>query len=372
MTRVPLRLEAAESVFVVFRPRQSPLDPVVSMTCDGRKLAEKGSMAKIVVLKAAYGPPGDPARTRNVKAKLQWLFDTGGPILWIPKLAEGDDPAINVVKTLDADLLVNGKPVHVRGEDPQTINADADGPRQVVYADNPPRVVDLTCDANGRLTLEAWRNGRYGLKKASGKSLQCDVRDVPAGREIAGPWQLRFPPGLGAPPQVVLDKLASWSKHPNAGVRYFSGTAVYVKKFAVPPEMIAADRGVYLDLGRVAVIAEVKLNGRDLGVLWKPPFRLEISGAVRPGENELEVKVTNLWVNRIIGDEQLPEDCRRNPESPSPVKEWPQWLQRGEPSPTGRFTFAQWKCWKKDSPLQESGLLGPATLQATKRIAISE
>jgi hypothetical protein len=198
------------------------------------------------------------------------------------------------------------------------------------------------------------------------------VGDVPAARPITGPWQLRFPPDLGAPTQVVLDKLVSWSEHPDGGVKHFSGSAVYAKTFAAPTEMIAADRGLYLDLGRVAVIAEVKLNGRSLGVLWKPPFRLEVSGAVRPGENELEVKVTNLWVNRIIGDEQLPEDCQRNPESPSPLKEWPQWLQRGEPSPTGRFTFTPWKCWKKDSPLQESGLLGPVTLQSTKRIAISE
>ena len=223
------------------------------------------------------------------------------------------------------------------------------------------------------MTLEAWRNGRYGLKTASGRAL--DVRRARRSRQpqrSPARGNCGFRPALGAPPQVVLDKLRSWSEHPDAGVRYFSGTAVYVKTFTVPAEMIAADRGLYLDLGKVAVIAEVKLNGRSLGVLWKPPFRLEISGAVRPGENELEVKVTNLWVNRIIGDEQLPEDCRPQSRLAQPVKEWPQWLQRGEPSPTGRITFAPWKCWKKDSPLQESGLLGPVTLQATKRTAISE
>ena len=295
------------------------------------------------MLKAAYGPPGDPARTRNVKAKLQRLFDAGGASFCVARVAEGDDPAINVVKTLTADILVNGKPVHISGRDPQTIDAEADGALPAVEADGSPRLVDLACDSSGRLWLEAWRNGRYGLKTASGRELTCDVGDVPASRQITGPWQLRFPPGLGAPTQVVLDKLVSWSEHPDGGVKYFSGSAVYVKTFTVPTEMIAADRGLYLDLGKVAIIAEVKLNGRSLGVLWKPPFRLEIGGAVRPGENELEVKVTNLWVNRIIGDEQLPEDCRRNPDSPSTLKEWPQWLQRGEPSPAGRFTFTQWK-----------------------------
>jgi hypothetical protein len=372
VTRVPLRLEAAESVFVVFRPRHARLDPVVSVTRDGHKLRAKGAAAKIVVFTASYGPPGDPERTRDVKARLQRLLDVGGASLPVARLAEGDDPAPYVVKTLAAELTVDGKPVHIRGEDPQTIDVEAGGLPQAAVVDGPPQVVDLVRDVAGRLTLEAWLAGRYGLRTASGRELTCEVRDVPASRAIAGPWQLRFPPGLGVPTQVVLDKLASWSEHPDDGVKYFSGSAVYVKTFTAPAEMIAPDCGLYLDLGKVAVIAEVKLNGRSLGVLWKPPFRLQISGAVRPGENELEVKVTNLWVNRIIGDEQLPEDCQRNSDSPSPLRQWPQWLERGEPSPTGRFTFVPWKCWKKDSPLQESGLLGPVMLQATKRIVIPE
>jgi hypothetical protein len=372
LTRVPLRLEAAESVFVVFRPQRAPFDPVVSMSCAGHKLSQQWAAATIVVLKASYGPPGDAARTRNVKAKLQRLFDESGATLWIPRVAHGDDPAINVVKTLDADLIVNGKPVHITAQDPQTINVDPDGPPPAVGAAGPPRTVELACDRSGRLTLEAWRDGHYGLKTASGRVMSCDVSGIPAQQQIAGPWQLRFPPGLGAPARVVLDKLGSWSEHADRGVKYFSGTAVYVKRFTAPAEMIAADRGLYLDLGRVAVIAEVKLNGRNLGVLWKPPYRMEITGAVRPGENDLEVKVTNLWINRMIGDEQLPEDCQRTADSPSPAKDWPKWLQRGEPSPTGRFTFTAWKPFTKDSPLAESGLIGPVTLQATRRIVIRE
>jgi hypothetical protein len=115
-----------------------------------------------------------------------------------------------------------------------------------------------------------------------------------------------------------------------------------------------------LDLGRVAVMAEVKVNGQDFGIWWKPPFRADITEALKPGENRLEIKVVNLWINRMIGDEQLAEDSARNPNGT--LKEWPQWVNEGKSSPTGRSTFTSWRLWKKDSPLQESGLLGPVRL----------
>ena len=122
----------------------------------------------------------------------------------------------------------------------------------------------------------------------------------------------------------------------------------------------------YLDLGKVAVMAEVRLNGKDLGIAWKTPYRVDATEALKPGENILEMKVVNLWINRQIGDEQLPEDCDRN--ANGTLKRWPTWLQEGKPSPTGRYTFSSWKLWKKGDPLQESGLLGPVTLQQAVRI----
>jgi hypothetical protein len=115
-------------------------------------------------------------------------------------------------------------------------------------------------------------------------------------------------------------------------------------------------------------MAEVKLNGRDLGVLWKPPYRLEITEAAKAGENVLELKVVNLWINRQIGDEQLAEDSDRNPNGT--LKSWPAWLEQGKPSPTGRFSFTSWRLWKKDDPLQPSGLLGPVTLQTAAKFRL--
>jgi len=115
-------------------------------------------------------------------------------------------------------------------------------------------------------------------------------------------------------------------------------------------------------------MAEVTLNGRDLGVLWKPPFRVDVSEVLKPGRNTLEVRVVNLWINRMIGDEQLPEDSQRN--ANGTLKAWPKWVEQGKPSPTGRYTFTTWRLWKKDSPLVESGLLGPVTLQSAIQVDV--
>jgi hypothetical protein len=139
-------------------------------------------------------------------------------------------------------------------------------------------------------------------------------------------------------------------------------------RVATSRELAGQNRRLFLDLGRVQVIAQVTLNGQDLGILWKPPFRLDLTAAAKPGDNALEVRVVNLWINRQIGDERLPEDSLRNPDGT--LKEWPQWVKAGQPSPTGRFTFTRWRLWKQGDPLQESGWLGPITLRVVETVAV--
>ncbi len=209
--------------------------------------------------------------------------------------------------------------------------------------------------------------GTYVLQTAAGRSRELSVPALPSPLELPGPWQLSFPANGGAPDHVTLDKLISWSEHPDSGVKYFSGTAAYAKEFQIPADLLAKNRRLYLDLGEVQVMAEVKLNGKDLGILWKPPFCVDITEAAAAG-NRLEIKVVNLWINRMIGDEFLPEDCSRNPDGT--LKEWPQWVNEGKPSPTGRFTFTSWKLWSKDQPLQPSGLIGPVTIRAAEQIIL--
>jgi hypothetical protein len=184
-------------------------------------------------------------------------------------------------------------------------------------------------------------------------------------QEIAGPWEVSFDPKWGGPEKTLtFDKLEDWSKRPEQGVRYYSGTSLYRTKFTLSAQPSSLNR-CFLDLGKVAIMAKAKLNGHDLGTLWKPPFRVEVTAALKAGENTLELRVVNLWINRMIGDEQLPEDSDRHPNGT--LKSWPAWLAEGKPSPTGRFTFTSWRLWKKDDPLFESGLLGPVMLRTVER-----
>jgi hypothetical protein len=154
--------------------------------------------------------------------------------------------------------------------------------------------------------------------------------------EIKGPWQVQFPPNCGAPEMVTMPTLVDWSKHAESGVKYFSGIAHYTARF----EVADITEPLYLDLGSVQVMARVKLNGKDLGVLWKPPFRVDVQHAVKKGENILEIAVANLWPNRLIGDAALPA--------------------------AQRISWTTWNPYQKDSPLLPSGLLGPVTLQGAR------
>jgi hypothetical protein len=223
--------------------------------------------------------------------------------------------------------------------------------------------------ANGELLVKATSDGTATFTTAEGKTLQATAANIPVPWEISGPWILSFPPNWGAPPSVTLDKLISWPDHPDKGVKYFSGTASYEKKIDVPAGSLQPGRELWLDLGAVKNFAEVFLNDQNLGILWKPPFRANLTPAVKPGVNKLVVKVTNLWPNRLIGDEQLPPDVEWKGKQ---IKEWPQWFLDGKPSPTGRLTFTTWHHWMKDSPLLESGLLGPVTLQTAQTIVAAQ
>jgi hypothetical protein len=406
VTRVPLYLEPAESVFVVFRSGPRGLDPVVAMTHDGQSfpaLPTPPRVAppppKIVVLKAIYGVQGDKKRTRDVKTAVQKLVDQGETSFVVMRLASGGDPAFGTQKTLTVQYTIDGTPHEVRGVDPETIDLLA------APMTDAKRPAMLSETARGSLLLEAWQNGRFELTTASGRKLASTVGDLPPPRTVAGPWQVTFPAGPGGmdfrvrPPEsrtdsevhstarrtdsevhptaehgvvsghvLTLDSLVAWNLHPDDAVKYFSGTATYAKVLNVPVGLLRRDFNLYLDLGRVAVMARVKLNGHDLGVLWKAPYRVEIGGFAKDGENRLEIEVTNLWINRMIGDENLPEDSDRNADGT--LKAWPKWLLEGKSSPTGRQTFTSWRLWRKDDPLDESGLLGPVTLRAARRVVL--
>ena len=185
---------------------------------------------------------------------------------------------------------------------------------------------------------------------------------------LDGPWEVRFLSGRGAPEQSTFKKLISWPEHAHPGIKYYSGTAEYRTVLNAPDNFTTqqlnnSGKGsrLFLDLGRVEVIAEVRVNDQELGVLWTPPYRLDITRCLKPGRNTVTVQVANLWVNRMVGDEQFPLDY----ECPRTIAKWPDWLadpsKRPEPR---RMTFSTFRPFTKDTPLMPSGLLGPVRIEA--------
>jgi hypothetical protein len=125
---------------------------------------------------------------------------------------------------------------------------------------------------------------------------------------ITGPWTLTFPPKWGAPPSIQMPALTSWTDSTVDGVKYFSGTATYSKTVQAPASWFHSGQHIWIDLGKVRDIAEVKVNGKSEGLVWAPPYRVDVTDALKPGVNKLEIEVTNEWTNRIAGDRLLPAD----------------------------------------------------------------
>ena len=194
--------------------------------------------------------------------------------------------------------------------------------------------------ADGRTTvplhLEPWGTAFVVFRKPASETSRV-IPDATAVKvaTINGPWDVAFQPGRGAPASVTMNELSDWSQNADPGVKYFSGIGTYTKTVQAPSEWFRKGSRLWLDLGDVKNLAEVTLNGKDLGQTWHAPYRLDVTSALKPGTNEITIKVANAWVNRMIGDEQ--------------------------PGAT-KYTFADVKPYKANSPLLPSGLLGPVAV----------
>ncbi|MGD0382021.1 MAG: glycosyl hydrolase [Thermoguttaceae bacterium] len=228
-----------------------------------------------------------------------------------------------------------------------------------------PAPLRIQCTRNEKIEALIWQDGDYRFQSAR-TSASIKVENTCRTIPLDGPWNVQFPAGLGAPDAIHLDALASLSKNSEFGVRHFSGTMTYVKTILLNKDFINGQR-MFLDLGRVAVVAEVNLNGQDLGILWKAPFRMDVAKALHEGENELKIKVTNLWPNRLIGDEYFPAEDKYT--ALGAIVKLPEWFVKDLPRPGPRIAFSTWRHYTKNDPLPESGLIGPVKLfTAVQRI----
>ena len=243
------------------------------------------------------------------------------------KLADGDvyfiDNRSDSPANVDASFRVAGKA-------PQLWHAETGKSEPISYT-----------AAEGHTTvplkLEPWGTVFVVFREGTKATSQT----VPAIHEtelasLDGHWDLSFQPDRGAPATASLDSLSSWSDSSDTGIKYFSGTGSYIRTIDASPDWLKKDAQVWLDLGDVKNLAEVTLNGKSLGVVWHAPYRVNLTGALQSGKNELSIKVTNSWVNRLIGDEQ--------------------------PDAKVKYTFADVKPYKASSPLLPSGLLGPVKI----------
>lgn len=358
-TIVSIPFDPAGSVFVVFRRPSAGVAHLVAL----EPPADTPGYAapKIEILRARYEAT-DGAGGADVTAKVAELVARGETSIPANN-AQFGDPTYMHVKQLRVEFTRDGAA--------HTLTAPENGEIDLAGGSDSAPMPGYFVSARGdRLELTALRPGTYHLEHKSGARSNISVQAPPPPIELVGPWTVEFPPNRGAPGSITLDKLISWPDHADAGVKYFSGTAEYRRSFDLAPEWLEPGRAVYLDLGKVACIAEVSVNGTDLGAWWKPPFAGDVTRVLRPGGNDLTIRVTNLWVNRLIGDEQYPDDCEWNGIM---LKQWPQWLLDGAPRPSSqRVTFTTWKHWHRGATLFDSGLIGPVLLRPALRTTIGE
>ena len=245
----------------------------------------------------------------------------------------------------DGDVyFVNNR--HDRVEDVDATFRVAGRQAELWHADTGAHEPAAFTIATGRTTvplhLEPWDAVFVVFRRPAGtqsRHVTTPVRTNLA--TVEGPWEVSFQPDRGAPATATLPSLASWAANPDDGIKYFSGTGTYMKTVQADAGWFTPGARLWIDLGDVKNIAEVSLNGRPLGVVWKVPFRVDATGALKPGPNLVTIKVTNLWVNRMIGDRQA--------------------------NALKQYTFTRPEFYKADSPLLPSGLLGPVRIVAEQR-----
>jgi hypothetical protein len=217
----------------------------------------------------------------------------------------------------------------VEGREAEIWHAETGKIEQVSYAiSNGVTKVPLHLKANDAVFV-VFRN----KAKAASMTIQRPIEQQLA--VIEGPWNVNFQEKRGPQAQVVFESLTPWNDNSDQGVKYFSGTGTYIRTIEAPDGWFREGAQLWIDLGSVKNLAEVIVNGKSLGIVWETPFRVNATEALKQGENQLEIKVTNLWVNRLIGDQQ--------------------------PGVT-KLTFTTMPFYRADSPLLPSGLLGPVTI----------
>jgi hypothetical protein len=237
---------------------------------------------------------------------------------------------------------------------------------------NDRTTVSLNMEANGSCFV-VFRNKS---KNTSGviRTITKENKSEPEKILLNNDWDVRFQENRGAPSTAHFEKLISWPLHADSAIKFFSGTAHYKKTFRLTPKQLKSDKRILIDLGKVKNVATVTVNQKEVSVLWTPPFSADITDFCNSGENVLEIAVTNLWPNRIIGDKYLPDDCVLGAMRGSIGRNLqivPDWvINKTERPSKNRITFCTVDFFNKDTPLLPSGLIGPVQISVVDKCDI--
>ncbi len=318
-------------------------------------------LGKVVPLKGAH-------RDSVLSAQIGMPDFVGGELLSAHRRL--DDGELFFITNQYSDLVVTNASFDVAGLKPEWWNP----------VDGTIKAMTGYSQTNGRtvleLTLGAYESGFVVFRKktAADAGPYAAAKAQQTLQTLSGPWQVSFDTRWGGPGRTEFQALEDWSKNSDPGIHYYSGTAIYRKTF----DAVDANASI-LDLGAVHDIAEVTLNGKSLGTVWCAPWQVTIpKGILKKGRNMLEIRVANSWANRLIGDEQEPEDSelivvnetgdRTGGYTAGVVgrglKDLPDWLVNRTPRPSAnRKTFTTWRYYNREAPLVKSGLLGPVSLR---------
>lgn len=299
-TRVTLQMAPAQSVFVIFR-KPAGRNHVASVTMAATNDAPAVKHT-LVITKAVYGDIAGHGATVDITSKLQSAVMDGEIEADVTNDFAGGDPAPNIVKSAVIDYTLDGVA--------KTVTLTENGLFSLSAVDPAAETYQVVQSAKGQPSLIAWAPGSFQVTDASGKTTTKTVDATPAPIAVDGPWDVHFDPRWSAPKTTTFDTLTDWTLNTDLGIKYYSGTAEYDKTIQVPADFLKTGRVISLDLGNLESLANVTLNGHDLGCLWSPPYRVDVTRYLKPGANTLQVKVTNTWVNRLIGDDKLPADQR--------------------------------------------------------------
>ena len=241
------------------------------------------------------------------------------------------------------------------------------------YTGERKQITDLQqSDGRTRMTLDIDQVGSFFVVFSDTPSTNEVLNTAQANivKTLDAPWRVEFIKGVDKPEPITLTTLTDFKDLPQNDIRYFAGTAKYTTEFEYTPSLHTE---YSLDLGEVHQFARVSINGHDLGVQMWAPYNFNLDNILRPGKNTISIEVTNLWPNRLIGDErQFPDSAqwKKNGYQGEQLVSFPDWLKGSEPTqPTKRNTFATWKHWSKDDELIPSGLIGPVVIKAKDKRA---